>query len=143
MSIEAPFEVTTYQKEALQLGATILCFPKVDSSFCTLDKSYYVYGEFTSRWCSCCGVSHCDRCNEWNSEIRNDNIIYFKIIDIQNRKAQEISHNNGEIYSIYPNAHEDGYANFMHGFDEKFLGGKYEENLEFSLLRIERLEQNK
>ncbi len=95
-----------------------------------IDQEYYVqeYLDFKSPY------------SQFPKSVK-DCSIKFKVTDIQVKRIQDISHNNGEIYSIYPNAHNDGYDNFMHGFNEKFLDGKYEDNPSGFLVTIERLEK--
>ena len=44
---------------------------------------------------------------------------------IEVKRVQDITHD--EVYSLYPNAHDGKYPNFMHNFNE-FIGGIYESN---------------
>lgn len=76
------------------------------------------------------------------TKVTDGQIVYksrskFKPTNIQVKRSQDITHD--EIYTIYPEAHEDGYDNFMHGFNEKYLDGKYEENPYGFLITIERI----
>jgi hypothetical protein len=59
----------------------------------------------------------------------NQSDLYIKeVLDIRIVRLQDISHNKGEIYNIYPEAHVDGYDNFMRGFNIKYCDNRYEEN---------------
>lgn len=48
------------------------------------------------------------------------------VLDVEVKRVRDITHD--EIYNIYPDAHTDGYQNFMHGFNDKFCEGKYTNN---------------